>query len=65
MVVRIMSSLALTVPLTQAGVTSEEVTEDIFSIDEAPGYVEPSLQDLLFLDLKHETLMDNIGYCQW
>jgi hypothetical protein len=32
--------------------------EDTFSINELPGYVEPSMQDLLLLDVKHETLME-------
>lgn len=32
--------------------------EDTFSINELPGYVEPSMQDLLLLDVKHETLIE-------
>ena len=32
--------------------------EEAFSIHDLPGYVEPSMQDLLLLDVKHETLIE-------
>ena len=44
--------------LTQQGFSQEETAEDFTSINESPGYVEPSLQDLLLLDVKHDTLVE-------
>ena len=44
--------------LTQECLSQKGTAEDSISINESPGYVEPSLQDLLLLDVKHDTLVE-------